>query len=336
MGKGKTQSNIIGVDIGDFALKLVELEGSVIVKAVSAPLPDGFVRSGEIPSKDSMSDFIAETAKSSGIHKGKCALSMPDSMAYFKTITVPAMTEQQLKYNLAYEFRDYVTEDKSQYFYDYAVQDFVTDENGDTREMKLFACACRKSVIADYKSMMRVAGFILNSAAPTPCAYSGIIADYEKRTQTEGDYCFIDLGYGGTGIYMFNSHNYNTHRSLNISMSDIEMAIVNATGVDAHIAHSYMESNFQGILDGGVCRDVYNAIALEVMKAVNFYNFNNREKPLERVHFCGGGAGIAALVNAITDTIGLETRMLSELMPPCEAGVDPSLFAKAVGIALQN
>ena len=76
---------------------------------------------------------------------------------------MPAMTEQQLFYNLPYEFRDFLTEEKSKYFFDYAVRCIVNDETGHPKEMELFACAILKTTVEGYRAMLHRAGFRLRA-----------------------------------------------------------------------------------------------------------------------------------------------------------------------------
>lgn len=74
------------------------------------------------------------------------------------------MTEGQLTYNLPFEFKDYLTQEKSRYYFDYAVQELVRGEDDSVTRMKLFACATLKTTIEDYRSMMNRAGFKLKLA----------------------------------------------------------------------------------------------------------------------------------------------------------------------------
>ena len=334
----KIPTTVVGVDIGSYSLKLVEISGGEVKKFASAPMPDGLVRDGEILSREAMSELIIDTAKQGGIPKGKCAVILPESMVYSRKVSVPAMSEQQLKYSLPYEFRDFVSEEKGRYFYDYAVQSVTEDENGQPKELKLFACAAPRSVIADYRGMLRQSGMSMIMAAPPACAYPGLVADYQRRNgTTAGDCCFIDLGHGSTGIYMYNGEFYNTHRSLNISMADVVSAAADTMHVDEHMALSYVQSNYQDVVNSEACRKVYGDIAVEIVKAINFYNFNNRDNSLGSVFVCGGGAQIPALVETISATLGLKTRDINELLPQCaDSDFDAAIYAKAVGIAVQN
>ena len=84
------------------------------------------------------------------------------------------------------------------------------------------------------------------------------------------------------------------------------------------------------------CQDIYNRMAVEIVKSVNFYNYNNRDQSLHRICLCGGGAGIAALQEAIFRTTDLELMNVAELIPGAEKMENPWIYARAVGCALQK
>ena len=73
----------------------------------------------------------------------------------------PAMTEQQLRSNLPYEFRDFLTDEKSKYYCDSSMRDILRDQDGYPTEMTLLACAMLKETAERYRAMMRRAGFKL-------------------------------------------------------------------------------------------------------------------------------------------------------------------------------
>ena len=76
-------------------------------------------------------------------------------------------------------------------------------------------------------------------------------------------------------------------------------------------------------------------MAVEIMKAVNFYNYNNREQTLQRIYLCGGGAAVGQIRAAITELTNLDIRPVAELLPDGAALEQPWLYAKAIGCALQ-
>ena len=130
---------IVGFDIGESSVKLVYFAGAVLKKAVTAELPDNMVSGSRILSMDAMADFLRQTAKSNGIPLTHAALVLPSTEVFTRELVMPAMTEQQLLYNLPYEFRDYLTEEKNKYFFDYSMREVLRDESGQPTEMNLLA-----------------------------------------------------------------------------------------------------------------------------------------------------------------------------------------------------
>ena len=95
---------IVGFEIGDHSVKLVYFAGNELKKSVCAELPDAMVSHGRILSMDAMADFLRDTARANGIPRAGAAVSLSLADAYTRDVTMPAMTEQQLAYNLPFEF----------------------------------------------------------------------------------------------------------------------------------------------------------------------------------------------------------------------------------------
>jgi len=70
--------NIVSFDIGSAQIKLVWCAGGVCKAAVSAPVPDGLVRSGTIVSMDAMADLLRQLAKENNLPRSaQAAVILP-------------------------------------------------------------------------------------------------------------------------------------------------------------------------------------------------------------------------------------------------------------------
>ena len=187
---------IVGFEIGDHSVKLAYFAGNELKKAVCAELPDAMVSHGRILSMDAMADFLRDTARANGIPRAGAAVSLSLADAYTRDVTMPAMTEQQLSYNLPFEFHDFLTEEKSKYFFDYSVREVRKDAAGIPVEMDLFACAMLKERVEAYRAMFRRAGFKLKVLTPLECAYGALMAEHIRRTGApEIGRCVVNLGH---------------------------------------------------------------------------------------------------------------------------------------------
>ena len=262
---------------------------------------------------------------------------LPDRLVFARNVVVPPMTEAQLKYNLPFEFKDYLNQEKSRYYFDYSVQEIVS-EAGEPREMRLFACAALKETIEHYRTLFRLAGCKLVNAIPEEVAFGSLVANYMDRHKGEEkqDFCLVDVGHRGLRMYIYQGSEFRNRRTVSLGLGDLEQVIADERGVDIHMAHTHLTTNYQDAQSMQQCQDIYNRMAVEIMKSVNFYNYNNRDQSLHRICLCGGGAGIAALQEAISRTTDLELMNVAELIPGAEKMENPWIYARAVGCALQK
>ena len=244
------------------------------------------------------------------------------------------MTEQQLSYNLPYEFHDFLTEEKSKYFFDYSVRDIRRDPDGYPEEMHLLACAMLKSEVERYRDMFRRAGFRLKVLTPAECTYGALVAAFRKRMgeTEEVDRCIVNLGHRMTRLYLFRGDNSAGQREIELGLSQLDERIAEEFGVDIHVAYGYKQSNYKDVLNADYAREFYNRLAVEIMKAVNFYHYNNRERQLREIYLCGGGCAVAPLRAAIEEATRLPLRPGEELLDkrlwPAE---QPWLYLRAIG-----
>lgn len=321
---------IVSIDIGENALKMLYYSGDQVKKYIFAEMPNDMVRNGTIVSMDAMADFIRDVAKEHGIPKGKAAIILPSALVHTRVVTVPMLTEQQLRYNLPYEFKDYLETEKNKYFFDYAVLGTEQDENGEDSGFRLFACATLKSTIAEYRAMLHRAGFKLVKAIPPECSYGALFDGMEG----EGEHCIVDLGYSNTRLWIYSGGEYNTSRIIDYGMVTLQQIIADEMGVDFHMARTYMNTNFENVLQSPACMEIYSQLAYEIVKAIHFFNYNNRESSLQGVYLCGGGAVIEQLREAIDQATKLDVFSEEDLYQADNKPEEPWLYVQAYGTVM--
>ena len=70
---------------------------------------------------------------------------------------------------------------------------------------------------------------------------------------------------------------------------------------------------------------------MEVVKAVNFFNYNNRERELTQLCLCGGGSAIQPLYDTIADTTGMTLHTSAELLGQRMSTEEPWMYLRAIG-----
>ena len=342
---------ILGVDIGHDQLKLALVKGNRVLRVASAEMPENLMRENRITSRESMAEMLRATMKQNRLRANHAAFVLPNEAVFIKNVEMPLMTVDQLEYNLPFEFNDYITGERKEYVFDYAV---VSDPNApnaqgeaavgadgteDAEEsepvMELLAVGAHRSLIEDAQETLRKAGLRLVRSAPALCSYIGLIRAQQEFLSGIGDeYGILDLGYQSIRMYMFKNDRHVATRVLEVGMSRLDDVLAEAYGVDTHLAHTYLMSNYDNCQDREECHTAYENIAVELMRAMNFYRFSNPNSVLADLWLSGGGAVIQPLADTIGEMLDLQLHPATELVPGGDAIESCNTFVQAIGIAL--
>lgn len=348
MGK----KTILGIDVGHDQLKLALVDNGIVLDAVAVPMPDNLMKDGRIVSIEALSDLISRTMKGNGIKAGNAAYVLPDDVVYIKNVRMPMMNVDQLKINLPFEFSDYITGEVKDYVFDYAVlppdetesaaepsaESSAEPAQGEETEheeekLNLMAVGAERAVIDEISAMLRKAGLKLVKAAPALCTYISLIRKQrESLMQYTDEFGILDMGYESIRMYIYKDDCHEATRVLDIGLSSLDNVIADAYNVEKHLAHTYILNNFENCLEREECRETYDNIAVELMRAINFYRFSNPNSSLSDIWLCGGGAAIDSLNMAIGETLDMRLHTASELVPDGDDIPGCNSFVQAIGI----
>ena len=209
------------------------------------------------------------------------------------------------------------------------------DEPEAARTMDLLAVAAPTRLMTESRDIIRKAGMKLVKAAPAVCGFIGLIRNMKDQYRpSSGEYCILDLGFQAIRMYMFKGARHEVTRALEFGLSRIDDALADAYNVDVHLAHTYLLSNYEDCQSKEVCLNAFNSIAVELMRALNFYRFSNPDSDLTDVWLCGGGAAIAPLKQAIAEGLdNMKIHPADELLSGDRVPEQSYSLVQAIGIA---
>ena len=339
------KKTILGVDIGHDQLKLALVRGKRVLKTATAEMPENLLKEGRVVSREVMGELIRSTMKANGIHAKYAAFVLPDNVVFIKNVEMPAMSAEQLSFNLPFEFNDYITGELKDYVFDYAVlpKDELEEDEGDQQEegkaqgetLNLMAVGASRAVVEDAQVLLRKAGLKMVMCAPAVSAYIALIRiQREDLSQIGEEFGILDLGSRSIRMYIFRGDQHIATRELEIGLSRLDDVLAEAFGVDPHLAHTYLMSNYQNCQQREECRAAYENIAVELVRALNFYRFSNRSSTLADMWLCGGGAVIEPLAEAIGGMVDMRLHTPDELVPGGEAIPECNSYIQAIGVAM--
>ena len=347
----------LGIDIGKDQMKLVLMKGENIVKTASVQMPEGLLKDGRIVSVETTGELIRKTMKENKIRCKEAAVVVSSGICFLRNVTMPEMTAEQLVYNLPYEFRDYITDELKKYVFDYSwgsgeempkgkklkkaskkkEEKPEEEENQKRNEMELLAAAAPLEVMEDLRLMTRKAGLKLTFAAPEVSACENLL-HYKLRNEQDKDkeYGILDLGSTSSRLFIFKGDRHQVTRVIERGMEQVEELLADTFHIDIHLAHTWLLANHEDCIYSEVCQDAFSQISVELMRALNFYQFSNPDSRLEDIYICGGGASIATMRQSLEENLDVKIHEAGELLERMNGSGDEtsSLGMLAAGTAL--
>ena len=331
---------LLGIDIGCESVKLALVSGRRVKKTAIIPMPVNLIKEGRIVSPDTMGELLRNSVKENGLKNRLAAVAFANEAVFIRNVTMPQMNEEQLKTNLPYEFRDYISDELKNYVFDFAMisgeaaksDAEAVGEDADT-SMNLLAVAAPITLLDETREYLRKAGMVLHIAAPSVCSFINIIRSL-RAEEASKEYCILDLGYRAIRMYMFRGDAHIVTRLLEVGLDSLDNVIAEQFNVDVHLAHTYLVTNYEDCQNGEYCTNAYNNIAVELLRAINFYRFSNPDSALSDVYLCGGGSAIGALSSTIENQLDMNVHHAYELIEGGESIENCDSLVQAIGIAI--
>lgn len=323
-------SKLIGIELGSDTLKLAEVRGSTVTKLAVKRLPNNVVREGRIAIEPLFVNFLKTLLQEKKMSRRDCALALPPQVVISQRLSLPVMTEYELRLNLPYEFREYVGNQHEDYTYDYIVLDMTADM------MELYVSAVHKDILETYFNVLKKAGLTMKMAMPTEMAWLNLVSHCKDAPEK---LCIVDLGMSTTRVNIYAHGNFVMGKDFDFAGQLLDETIATNMQVDSVVARNHKETNTSDLLSSEFMHDPFGTIAVEVMKVVNFYNSsrNPEEAPLEDLYFAGGTALVKPLLDVIERATGLRMHHIGELISPEAAISDIALRScAAAGATMQK
>ncbi|MDD6449208.1 MAG: pilus assembly protein PilM [Lachnospiraceae bacterium] len=301
--------SFLGFEIGSSRLKISEVVNGESVRFQAIDLPDNMIQDGSIVAWEGMVDVIRESVRRYGFHSRKAALVIPDAVSYLRRVTMPRMTEEQLLLNLPYEFHDMINGDKSDYIFDYSMIETRQDETGNG-EMDLFGAAISRELMSRYSDLFRRAGLKLVKAAPRDMAIMALMNQLDPDFLSH-DTALLSIGYSDTTLDIYRNGIFDTKNTIDSGVNALIRALSEQNSMDPHLAQEYIRTNTNQVQEDPALTAVYDDIAVNVSRSLNYYSFQNRDNSLEEIYYFGGGGHIEPFMRAIAANVNLKMLPLS-------------------------
>ena len=323
--------NCLGIEIGHYRVKIAYMERGKLTKYISERIDPA-----NHTDMKTYAEFIQDILREHDIRCKHMAFVLGQDDTYVKRFHLPLMTVDQLKLNLPYEFQDYIGDQLDAYQFDYGVIE-RTEESLD-----ILAASCKKELCQQFQKLAKLAHLKLVALVPTVVGLERILEqaqmeqDDRKENQKEEnakddtakettaaeeekkDFAVLDLGTKALRIHFFKKGVYDITRTMEPGCEEIEQLRrgdrekIEELDLDAEDA--FWTAKSEEAIDK-ILEERYRTIAVQAMRVLNFYSFNNDNNTIDTLYYCGGGARYKALIDTISDTLDIPVKSIGTLLP---------------------
>jgi type IV pilus assembly protein PilM len=321
---------VISLDIGNRNMHLVQgrAKGNVaeIEICAQARTPDGSVRDGQIIDLPALSKALRELVRSSKASADRAIVVVKSTSIINREITIPVVKPEDLRQAVIFEMEQYVPNIGNDYAMEFVIADRMTAGGGD--QYKLRVNAVPRPMVAIYSDLLKEAGLkpvVMDTAAN---ALSKMVTRNRKlAANTNGltseatgadspwtwsKAAFIDMGYEGTEINIFNEDKLVFSRLLQIGSRSMDAELLTALQVDPTALEARKTAaDIEQTSGGGEEEDLNSVVrahlqrwAGEIQTILQFYAGRAGDSRPEVFYLHGGNPAIGSLCPFFASVLG--------------------------------
>ena len=285
------KKDIVGVDIGSSAVKLVQLretKGGYQLRSIGIlPLPAEAIVDNTLMDSSSIVETVKTLLASSHASAKEAACSISGNSVIIRKISLPVMPVEELEDQIHWEAEQYIPFDINDVNVDFQV---LSPDEQDPSKMNVLLVASKKDIINDYQAVFAEAGLKLVVVDVDSFA---VQSAYETNYQTDRDEVVALVNIGASimnlnivsgGVSLFtrdvqmggNLYTEEIQKQFAIDTEEAERKKLSATGSDdARL--------------GDILQRLNETIAIEMRRSLDFYNSTAGEERISKVYLSGGG-----------------------------------------------
>lgn len=305
MDKQKKQlHHAVGLDIGTYSLKLVEIKFEnnrpSIERILVIPIPENIDRT----KPESFGKWLAEIWKKENLKTRTVRLTIPRYEVLTTELDIPpgneSETEKMIELQLERELPVPADSVKSDYFV------LLKNELG---TQKIMVISARKELIDFYKSTIKQAGLYLDRIELSSLSLNRAI-QYENPSV--GSWIVVNIGHSMTELMITDNKNVTYSRSASFGIKSL-FTTPTSVGMqppsDSFDLESLQKLDFLKPNDPIVINWI-NQLGFELKRSLEAYTLEYGKPSPKQVIFYGGGSCLTGLVQALQIKLGITVQCL--------------------------
>jgi type IV pilus assembly protein PilM len=351
MGLFRGRNNLVGIDIGSSAIKLVRLrpvgDAWELVAFSLGHLPPDAIVEGRIMNFAVVIERLRDVMRESGLKQSQCAIAISGSSLIIKRLALPEMTKAELDESIMWEAEQYIPFDIN----DVNVDSQILNPRAGQGQMDVLMVAAKKDVVNEYMSVAAEAGL---KPVVVDVSIFAALNMFEANYSLPPDQtvALLNVGANSINVGVISGGNVAFTRDLSVGGAKLTAEIQRHFNVSYEEAEAFKTGAESSLSSSTIAREV-NRIAdrvcesmvLEVQRSLDFYLATSVQSDIQRIYLTGGTAQLPALIRSLERRMEIQVELVN---PFRNISVDPRRFdidllqraasvaGVAVGLALRR
>lgn len=311
------EKGLVGLDIGSYSIKAVELKSKKkgnrdvyeLAKIGYEVLPHDAIVEGTIIDSAAVVETIRLVFEENKISGKDVVISISGNSVIIKKISLPLMEKQELAESIIWEAKHNIPYPYEETNVDYAV---LTSRGGEDRNLDILLVAAKKDKVANYSNVVNQARKNLQAIEVDVFALQNALEINYPESYAEKTVALINMGANisnvviiekGTpqlfrdlslGGYFFTE---NMRKELSVSFEEAEKLLkgIAVKSVSSDAFTTVLTMNIRDLLD-------------EMEKTFSFYEAGEkRERKIEQIFLCGGLANVPNMISSFEHRFRIKT-----------------------------
>jgi type IV pilus assembly protein PilM len=353
------KNHLLGLDIGSYAVKLVEIDqskqGMRLKNFGIVGLPREAIVEGYIKDKEAVASAIKQLVRNLKTRNRNVAASISGFSVIIKKIMIGRKKESELETTIHEEAEQYIPFDINEVNLDFDIlipvggtPDEAAGEDGDRMEVMLVAA--KKDIIEDYASLIGMASLSANILDVDAFALQNAFEVNANDLDMKGCIALVNVGAEELGINAIKNGVSMFTRDSSFGGAQITEAIMSEFGVEFEEAEriklgSQKADNEKTEALEEIFKNITSDWVREITRALEFLSSAFPEDPIEKILLAGGSCRTPGFKKMLESKTNVP---VSELNPFEKLIIDEKYFdakylefvapqaAVAVGLALRS
>ncbi len=299
-------TNLIGVDIGSYSLKVVKLKGRAgsytLESAGCVKIPEDAAHGPPL------SGFLAEMIRSQKIRGREAASIITGPALISRHMFLPMMPDKDMKEAVSWDIRKEIAIPAGDLVTDYV--NAAATAGAEKNKLSVIAFSIIKDEVVRIIQIFKDAGLELKVIDVVPTALLTVF-DLNNKWETGVNYAVLDMGDTGSTLVILKDGRLAFTREIDFGGAELTTSLAAALNITAEEAQQYKVVHGLSVPEddrekvGEALSSLIEKLCHELSRSIDYYQAQFRGGALAKLFLTGGTASLKGIDDSISNSIGV-------------------------------